>query len=175
MEAKPLTRGTGLPWSTMPTTSLFSGADAARQIIDHTGIGYGRENTSLIVAQGGPTGSAAAYVDGIVTGGQSDWFLPSKDELNSLYDFYALHAKPAMAKAPYWSSSENGPNYAFYQLFQDGTQFSDENGLGNVASNKQLRRMPVHRGSGFGPLLFRLVAVRAFGATAGVRPATSNP
>lgn len=175
MEARPVNRGAGLPWSTLPTTSLFSGADAARQVIDHTGIGYGRANTDLIVAQSGSTGSAAAYVDALVTGGHSDWFLPSKDELSKLYDYYALHAKPTMAKAPYWSSSENGPNYAFYQLFQDGTQFTDENGLGNVVSNKQLRRMPVHRGSGFGPLQFRLVAVRAFGPVAGVQPATSDP
>ena len=165
----------GLPWSTFPTASLFTGSDAQRQVIDHTGIGYGRENTALIVAQGGPVGSAAAHVDSAEIGGKSDWFLPSKDELNALYDFHALNARPAMEKAPYWSSSENGPNYAFYQLFQDGTQFSDENGLGNVSSNKQLRRMPVHRGSGFGALKFRLVAVRAFGAVAGSRPPTSNP
>ena len=175
LEARPLDSGAGLPWSTFPTTSLFTGSDAQRQVIDHTGIGYGRENTALIVAQGGPVGSAAGHVDSVEIGGKSDWFLPSKDELNALYDFHALNARPAMKKAPYWSSSENGPNYAFYQLFQDGTQFSDENGLGNVSSNKQLRRMPVHRGSGFGALKFRLVAVRAFGAVAGSRPTTSNP
>lgn len=175
MEAKPLGRGAGLPWSLKPDTSLFQGPDAARQVIDHTGIGWGRVNTSLIVAQSGPTGSAAAYVDGIVSGGESDWFLPSKDELNALYNHFALHSRPAMARAPYWSSSENGPRYAFYQLFQDGTQFTDENGLGNVSSNKQLRRMPVHRGSGFGPLQFRLVAVRAFGPVSGTQPPTSAP
>ena len=136
-------------------------------------IGNGFKNTERIASKC-KTGAARLAWD-LVRGGKDDWFLPSKDELSKLYDYYALHAKPIMAKAPYWSSSENGPNYAFYQLFQDGTQFTDENGLGNVVSNKQLRRMPVHRGSGFGPLQFRLVAVRAFGPVADVQPATSDP
>ena len=67
-------------------------------------------------------------MDSVEIGGKSDWFLPSKDELNALYDFHALNARPAMKKAPYWSSSENGPNYAFYQLFQDGTRIAAKAG-----------------------------------------------
>ena len=175
MEAVPLSKGRGMPWSLAPTQSLFSGPDAGRQVIDHTGIGYGAENTRLILAQSGPGRYAAGYVASLVRNGKDDWFLPSKDELSALYDWFALRAQPRMEKAPYWSSSENGPNYAWYQLFQDGTQFTDEHGLGKVASNKQLTRMPVHRGSGFLPLQFRLVAVRAFGPTAGIMPATSRP
>ena len=164
-----------MPWSLRPTESLFSGDGAGRQVIDHTGVGYGAENTRLIVAQNGPGRYAAAHVDALVRNGKSDWFLPSKDELNLLYDHFALRGRPAMDKAPYWSSSENNSNYAWYQLFQDGTQFTDENGLGRVKSNKQLMRMPVHRGSGFLPLQFRLVAVRSFGPVAGMMPPTSRP
>ena len=175
MEAVPLTKGKGLPWSLVPTESLFSGEDAGRQVIDHTGIGYGAENTRLIAAQSGAGRYAAGYVGALVHNGRDDWFLPSKDELSALYDYFALHARPRMEKVPYWSSSENGPKYAWYQLFQDGTQFTDEHGLGKVASNKQLTHMRMHRGSGFPSLAFRLVAVRGFGPVAGVMPSTSHP
>mgnify|MGYP006269893893 FL=1 len=175
MEAIPLTKGRGLPWSLVPDRSLFVGDDAGRQVIDHTGIGYGAENTRLITAQSGPGRYAAAYVGSLVKNGKDDWFLPSKDELNALYDYFALHARPRMEKVPYWSSSENGPKYSWYQLFQDGTQFTDEHGLGKVSSNKQLTHMPRHSGSGFPSLAFQLVAVRAFGPTSGTMPNTSSP
>ena len=164
-----------MPWSLHPTESLFTGTSASREVIDHTAVGYGAINTRLIVAQNGVGRYAAGYVDSLVLNGQSDWFLPSKDELSALYDYFALHGRPAMEKAPYWTSSENGSNYAWYQLFQDGTQFTDENGLGNVRSNKDLVRMPKHRGSGFPSLKFRLVAVRAFGTVSGQLPTVSGP
>ncbi|MGA1363138.1 MAG: DUF1566 domain-containing protein, partial [Ilumatobacteraceae bacterium] len=154
---------------------LFTGSDAARRIIDHKGIGHGAANTELIVARSGEGKYAAAHVASRVLGGKDDWYLPSKDELSELYDFFALRGRPRMEKAPYWSSSENGPNYAWYQLFQDGTQFTDENGLGNVKSNKNLRRMPRHSGSGFPSLQFRLVAVRSIGPRSGSEPAVSSP
>ena len=175
MEAVPIRRVSGLPWSLMPTVSLFGGEDTARQTIDHTGIGYGPVNTRLIVDQNGTGRYAAHFIDNLVMNGKDDWFLPSKDELNALYDYFALHARPSMEKAPYWSSSENSPKYSWYQLFQDGTQFTDQHGLGQVDSNKQLTRMPRHRGSGFPSLKFRLVAVRAIGPVEGSLPETSNP
>ena len=175
LEARPLRTGTGLPWSLSPADSLFTGATAARAIIDHKGIGYGAANTALIVAQSGPGRYAAAYVDELVLGGKDDWFLPSKDELSELYDYHALHGRPLMQRFPYWSSSENGPRNAWYQLFQDGTMFTDENGLGGVPSNKNLTRMPRHSGSGFPSLAFRLVAVRSVGPRAGIEPTVSAP
>lgn len=175
LEARPIRRTRGLPWSLHPTESVFPGEDAVRQVIDHQGVGYGAVNTALTVAQGGTGRYAASYVDDLVLGGHDDWFLPSRDELAALYDRFALTGRPAMERAPYWSSSENGPNYAWYQLFQDGTQFSDENGLGRVRSNKNLTHMPVHRGSGFPALAFRLVAVRAIGGREGSQPAVSAP
>lgn len=175
LEARPLRTGRGLPWALVAHESLFTGDSAARERIDHKGIGYGAVNTELIVSRNGPGRYAAAHVASRVIGGKDDWFLPSKDELNALYDWFALHGRPAMEKAPYWSSSENSANYAWYQLFQDGTMFTDENGLGNVTSNKDLTRMPRHSGSGFLPLQFRLVAVRSIGPKAGERPPVSSP
>lgn len=175
LEARPLRTGRGLPWALVAHESLFTGDTAARERIDHKGIGYGAVNTELIVARNGPGRYAAAHVASRVIDGKDDWYLPSKDELNALYDRFALHGRPAMEKAPYWSSSENSANYAWYQLFQDGTMFTDENGLGNVTSNKDLTRMPRHSGSGFLSLQFRLVAVRSIGPKAGERPPVSSP
>ena len=80
-----------------------------------------------------------------------------------------------MRRIPYWSSSENSSNFAWYQLFQDGTRFTDENRVGKVDANKNAVRMPRHDGSGFAALRFGLVAVRAFGPRAGVRPETPRP
>ena len=174
LEARPL-RTDGVPWSLNPTTSIF-GADAAvRAVIDHKGIGYGALNTALIVAQNGPGRYAASIVDRHTGGGKFDWFLPSTDELALLYDRFALTGRPAMRRVPYWSSSENSANFAWYQLFQDGTRFTDENQVGKVTSNKGLRRMPIHGKSGFGPHRFGLVAVRAFGPRSGSQPVPTAP
>ena len=174
LEARPL-RTEGVPWSLTPTSSIF-GADAdPRVIIDHKGIGYGAENTALIVAQSGPGRYAASVVDSYSAGGHDDWYLPSTGELSLLYDHFALKGSPSMRRIPYWSSSENSANFAWYQLFQDGTRFTDENRVGKVDANKDARRMPRHGGSGFGALRFGLVAVRAFGPRSGAMPTVSAP
>ena len=48
-------------------------------------IGTGNSNTNLIVAVQGPGNYAASLCANLVLGGYSDWYLPSKDELNLLY------------------------------------------------------------------------------------------
>jgi len=107
LEARPVRKGRGLPWSVKPTESLFSGADAPRRIIDHKGIGYGAINTDLIVAQSGEGRYAAKYVSDLVLGGKSDWFLPSKDELNEFYNYRATRTGTfAVPDGPAWSSTE---------------------------------------------------------------------
>lgn len=174
LEARPL-RTEGVPWSFSPTVSIF-GADAdVRTVIDHKGVGFGAENTALIVAQNGPGRYAASIVDSYTGGEHDDWFLPSTAELSLLYDHFALKGSPSMRRIPYWSSSENSANFAWYQLFQDGTRFTDENRVGKVDSNKGATRMPRHSGSGFGALKFGVVAVRAFGPHAGAKPDASSP
>ena len=65
-------------------------------------LGTGRANTAAIVAQSGCTGGAAYICDQLVEGGYSDWYLPSKDELNTLY----LSRDASFVVGHYRSSSE---------------------------------------------------------------------
>jgi len=109
----------------------------------NTSIGSGESNTLNIVSYhynllisyaDNPTyyhedndGSIAArvcYVWGAVQGetAYTDWFLPSKDELNLMYERLAAKGKGGFTPLHYFSSSEDG-NEAWAQLFLDGTQF----------------------------------------------------
>ncbi len=96
-----------------------------------TGIGSGKTNTDNIVAMLG-TNEGTAYASKICAeldlGGKDDWFLPSKDELNALYeqrvavgDFSSGYYYWSSSD---WSSSENVYDYAWAQNFGNGSQFA---------------------------------------------------
>ncbi|MCX7085289.1 MAG: hypothetical protein NTY69_07080 [Methylococcales bacterium] len=81
-----------------------------------TAIGTGAANTAAIVNGCSEANTVAKIVDAYVLNGYSDWYLPSKDELNLLYTqrsvvggFYAFSA--------YWSSSEFDSGGAWLQGF----------------------------------------------------------
>ena len=169
LEALPLTRGRGLPWSVKTVESAYAGETILRQ-----GIGWGRENTTAIVAQNGEGRYAAKFIDDFSANGKSDWFLPSRDELDAVYNASIIAGAPKVLPMPYWTSSENSAKCAWYQLFQDGTQFTDENKVGQSIGNKQLRKSQVHIGSSFPSLPFHLVAMRSFPVGTGVKPSASS-
>ena len=169
LEALPLTKGRGLPWAAKTAESVYVGENILRQ-----GIGWGRENTAAIVAQNGEGKYAAKFVDDFSANGKSDWFLPSRDELDAVYNASVIVGRPKVSAAPYWTSSENSAKYAWYQLFQDGTQFTDENKVGQSNGNKQLRKSQVHTGSSFSSLPFHLVAMRSFPVGTGVKPSATS-
>ena len=101
-----------------------------------TAVGTGRTNTTAIRAV--CTSNGAAYwityknsTGGV--GGKTDWFLPSKDELNYVCR-YARQLPESTAVcsggtlrtgfigASYWSSSEYNATRAWYQNFSNGGQ-----------------------------------------------------
>lgn len=85
-----------------------------------TAIGTGQANTTAIVGQAGCNSGAAYLCDRLAEGGYSDWYLPSKDELNELYLNRA--AIGGFGFEVYWSSSEGGATHAWSQLFAGGNQ-----------------------------------------------------
>ena len=90
-----------------------------------TALGTGAANTTTLLGCW-ETNFAAKLARAVRDGGYSDWYLPSKDELNKLYinknivgNFIETH---------YWSSSESDSNYAIFQNFGTGAQSnSDKN------------------------------------------------
>lgn len=102
------------------------GGDAAL-----TGIGDGQAATDAIVGHmdgESITGTAAQLCDALSYGGYDDWFLPSKDELDAIWDNLVDNGTGAnsgvggFATDDYWSSSEYDANYAWYQDFGDDNQ-----------------------------------------------------
>ena len=102
---------TEMVWSNITTTSVGTTG---------TAIGTGQANTTLIVAQTGCTSGAAYYCATLDEGGYTDWFLPSKDELNKLW--INRVAIGGFAYAYYWSSTEHYTSTAWYQYFGYGYQ-----------------------------------------------------
>jgi hypothetical protein len=93
--------------------TLISGADG-------TAIGTGNQNTIDIMAGCATAGIAARLCGDLVQGGYSDWYLPSKDELNQLY--INRVAIGGFSATEYWSSSESSIYNAWYQAFYSNIQ-----------------------------------------------------
>ena len=90
-----------------------------------TALGTGAANTTKLLACSDAV-NAAKLVDALTVGGYSDWYLPSKDELNILYLNRNLVGNfidwPGYS---YWSSSEfylAFASHAWFQRFSDGSQ-----------------------------------------------------
>jgi len=106
-------QSTGVVWSNI--TTAVGGTSTA--------LGKGPENTTAIVAQAGCTSGAAYLCANWVVGVYSDWYLPSKEELDKLYVNRA--AIGGLDAADYWSSSEYVSIGAWLQSFGGGLQSSD--------------------------------------------------
>jgi hypothetical protein len=89
-----------------------------------TAIGTGLANTNTIISVQGAT--ATNYAAGLARayrgGGYSDWYLPSKDELNKLWINRVAIGLSSGISGYYWSSSEVNTEGAWYQSFSTGTQ-----------------------------------------------------
>jgi len=91
-----------------------------------TDYGEGKNNTNKIVAQHGgvSTNYAAGVARAYTGGGHDDWFLPSWDELDKLYDNRAVIDGFVDINHPgYWSSSEVDAKHAWMLWFFPGSVF----------------------------------------------------
>ncbi len=113
-------QNTGIQWyaGTFTYTTAFGSA-----------VGAGEGNTNMIVYN--QSGTLATYAAGICynlnTGGFSDWYLPSKYELNLMYMNIGQGAAPntnvgGFENNFYWSSSEFNSSNAWGQFFSTGVQ-----------------------------------------------------
>ena len=153
LEVAPTDAPTGVVWSTAVAkcgtdalgncqTSYLSDAGTA---LGYIGLGTGRAATAAIVARhtaGAVTKAsyAAGVADAYTTVSASDWFLPSKDELNEVCKYARNTGQAAgagavctegssatlrgFASVDYWSSSEYVANVAWSQYFVTGVQRS---------------------------------------------------
>jgi hypothetical protein len=107
-------QSTGIAWSNITNTLVGTTG---------TAIGTGQANTTAIVGQDGCTSGAAWLCNDLTEGGYSDWYLPSKDELNKLY--LNQVAIGGFADYAYWSSSEFDAGTAWAQYFGSGDHQDD--------------------------------------------------
>ncbi len=100
-----------------------------------TVIGSGFTNTSAMLTMC-VSGDAAEQVRAYTGGGQTDWSLPSKDELNALYYYGGRDAIGGFAAYWYGSSSQYDADNAWWQDFHNGNQ---NHNLSNKSNQVGLR------------------------------------
>lgn len=120
--AAPTDQSTAIQWYNGTFTTTGATAQA---------LGTGNANTDLIVANQGSGSYAAKLCYDLVIDGYSDWYLPSRDELNKLY--LNKNAIGGFSTDPggsaYWTSSEavslSPPNNGAFEVIittgQNGT------------------------------------------------------
>ena len=148
LEVAPTDASSGAAWSTTtPDCGLQADTSCDEAFLTTSGealnllaIGTGRAATAAIVARhtaGGVSKAdyAAGVADAYTTPTASDWFLPSKDELNEMCKYARNTSQAAGADIVctggglrdgfsdyYWSSSEYLVNTAWVQYFSFGNQ-----------------------------------------------------
>ena len=121
--AAPSDQGTSVEWGCYGT--VIAGADG-------TALGTGNQNTLDIIAGCATAGIAARLCGDFIWFGYSDWYLPSREELNKLY--LNKGAIGGFASVLYWSSTELAINTAFSVNFLNGFQYLNlgKNGSGGA-------------------------------------------
>jgi len=150
LEFAPADASASVVWSTATThCGLLADTDCnsaflttSGEALNHVAMGTGRAATAAIVARhDAGTVSKADYAAGVAdaytTTTASDWFLPSKDELNEMCKYARNTGQAAGASAIcsggtlrtgfsigyYWSSSEFVDDSAWFQVFYAGYQY----------------------------------------------------
>ena len=100
-------------------------------------IGTGDSNTTSIASQCNENNTAAKICSDLVLGGYSDWFLPSRKELQLMYDHLQSNGIGSFSSVAgdnfYWSSSEFSDMISWYNYFAtDYSTTGFKNGLYRV-------------------------------------------
>lgn len=93
----------------------------------------GVANTSAMIAAGIELHPAAAHCIAHRGGGNADWYMPAKDELNVIYlnlgfnrpacpAHFQSGGEQAFSSAYYWASTQNSSSYGWVRHFSDGGQ-----------------------------------------------------
>jgi hypothetical protein len=88
-------------------------------------IGTGKDNTTLLahtLAEIGETERAAQICFQVDINGFSDWFMPSRDELDMMYQNLHLFGVGGFSNTYYWSSSQVWTDTAWFISFNHGQQ-----------------------------------------------------
>ena len=91
----------GIEWITGGSTQSTTVAGTINN------YGYGQDNTNLMMGAAGYTGGAAKLCNDYSSGGYSDWFLPSYNELLKLYQ---SKSTLGLGGGAYWCSTEYASN-----------------------------------------------------------------
>jgi hypothetical protein len=85
-----------------------------------TSIGTGAANTTAILAACNTSGIAAALCDNYAGGGYTDWYLPSRDELATMYCSNCAnqpYSTLGFSSGEYWTSTNLDANHSYYVYF----------------------------------------------------------
>ena len=112
-------QSTSRAWSNVTSAAIGTSAQSSWD---------GLSNSNSIVGQAGHTSSAAKLCLDLVSGGQSDWYLPSIQELKMLWNNYytvtralsQISGATQLSNSAYWSSSEEYDDSAWLFGFDYG-------------------------------------------------------
>jgi hypothetical protein len=123
MEAAPPETEFRAPWGVL----LSDGRMAPVVQGTESGVGTGVRNTQLIngriALEKGVSGKASQLCALLNTGGYTDWYLPSKDELMLMYKNLNSLGLGDFTADTYWTSTQSSEQSAYYQSFREGKQF----------------------------------------------------
>lgn len=113
--------------------AIWTGSASEIAGADNELVGGGYQNTVDIISgyiPGDVVDTAARISWNLVLSGYDDWYLPSKDELNLMYQNKAAIDETALANGgdaftanSYWTSTEYNDGFAWRQVFTGGSQY----------------------------------------------------